>query len=150
MPDPIRLTRDQLSPLLPHAGSMLMIDSVIAFDETSITCGSERHQAANNPLRREGRLAAHHGIEFAAQASAIHGGLLGGGGQAPLRALAAVRKASFAGAWLDEIEGQLRIDASIVMLDANAAVYQAILSSSEKNVAAMRLTLMTINEEISA
>lgn len=142
------LSRNELAPLLPHAGNMLMIDRVTAFDDRQIACVSERHQAVDNPLRRDGRLAAHHAIEFAAQAAAIHGGLLEKGRRAPLRALAAVRKAHFAQPWLDEIDGPLMIDATIIMLDATAAVYQASLNRDETEIASMRLTLMTIDAEM--
>lgn len=142
------LTRDQLEPLLPHAGAMLMIDSVEAFDEERISCLSERHQATDNPLYRDGRLAALHGIEFAAQAAAIHGGLLSKERKAPLRVLAAVRKANFSRPWLDELPGPLRIVSTIVMLDPKAAVYQASVTHLATELATMRLTLMTIGSEL--
>lgn len=138
------VTRHQFEPLIPHAGAMLMIDSVTAWDEEKICCVSTRHLAHDNPLRKDGRLSAHHGIEFAAQAAAIHGGLLNEGQTVPLRALAAVRQATFARLWLDELEGDLEIMSSLIMLDQKAAIYQASLTHGGADVASMRLTLMTI------
>lgn len=144
------VTRDQLEPLLPHAGSMLMIDGVTAWDEQRICCLSGRHRDPDNPLRRDGRLSAHHAIEFAAQAAAAHGGLLGDGRKAPLRALAAVRKAHFSRPWLDDLEENLEIVSTLVMLDQKAAIYQASISHKGDNIAGMRLTLMTIGHGMSA
>ena len=138
------VTRDQFEKLIPHAGAMLMIDAVTAWDEEKICCSSRCHRAQDNPLRKDGRLSAHHGIEFAAQAAAIHGGLLSDGETVPLRALAAVRQAKFARPWLDDLGGDLEITSSLIMLDQNAAIYQASLTHRGDDVAQMRLTLMTI------
>ncbi|MGI9451915.1 MAG: hypothetical protein ACR2QH_14935 [Geminicoccaceae bacterium] len=138
------MTREQLEPLVPHAEEMLMIDGVTAYDDQSIRCESVRHRSADNPLRREGRLSAHHAIEFAAQAAAVHGGLIDENTKAPLRVLAAVRQASFSRLWLDDLPERLEINADLVMVDRQAAVYQASLSHQGKTIASMRLTLMTI------
>ncbi|MGI9492994.1 MAG: hypothetical protein ACR2QF_11410 [Geminicoccaceae bacterium] len=142
------LTREQLEPLVPHAEAMLMIDGVTAYDDQRLCCVSLRHQAADNPLRRDGRLSAHHGIEFAAQAAAVHGGLIDQDNRAPLRALAAVRKASFSRPWLDDLADRLEINADLIMVDRQAAVYQASLSHQGEIIASMRLTLMTIASEM--
>lgn len=144
------ITRRQLESLVPHAGPMVMIDGVTAWDEKCICCVSWRHLAADNPLRREGRLAAHHAIEFAAQAAAVHGGLLDGGRPGRLRALAAVRQARFSQPWLDELSGSLQIVASVAMLDQQAAIYQARLTHRDLEIVSMRLTLMTIEPENSS
>jgi len=141
------VTRERLEPLVPHAGAMLMIDGVKAYDDRSICCESLRHQAVDNPLRRDGKLSAHHGIEFAAQAAAVHGGLINDGKKAPLRALAAVRKASFSRPWIHDLPGRLEIAANLVMLDQRAAVYQSSLHHEGEEIASMRLTLMTIFSE---
>jgi predicted hotdog family 3-hydroxylacyl-ACP dehydratase len=142
------VTRGQLEPLLPHAGAMVMIDGVCVWDDRRIRCVSLRHRSPDNPLRRDGRLFAHHAIEFAAQAAAVHGGLLGGGEPAPLRALAAVRRARFARPRLDDLEDQLEIVAELILLDRRAAVYHADITHRRDDVASMRLTLMTIDQEI--
>ncbi len=138
------VTREKLATLIPHAGSMLMIDGVTAFDEVHLCCVSACHRTPDNPLRRDGRLSAHHGIEFAAQAAAIHGGLLDRDGKAPLRALAAVRQARFFTPWLDDLDADLLIKATLIMLDEKAAVYHGRLAHEETEIATMRLTLMTI------
>ncbi len=143
------VTRDRIEPLVPHAGMMLMIDGVTAWDDQQISCISACHRAADNPLLRDGRLSAHHGIEFGAQAAAVHGGLLDKRQAPPLRALAAVRKARFSRPWLEDLPGRLEIVATLIMLDQQAAIYQADLTHQGDEIASMRLTLMTIEPGIS-
>jgi predicted hotdog family 3-hydroxylacyl-ACP dehydratase len=136
--------REQIEPLLPHSGVMLLIDEVTGFDDHGVVCLSRRHRDHANPLRRAGRLSSLHAVEFAAQAAAIHGGLMSQGGTAPLRALAAIRRACFHRARLDDLEGDLTVEARVVLLDAHAAIYQARLAHDDEAVADMRLTLMTL------
>lgn len=72
------MTRDELSQLIPHAGTMCLLDTVEYWDETSIVCLSQSHLRDDNPLLKSGHLSIVHGIEYGAQAMAVHGGLLAG------------------------------------------------------------------------
>ena len=62
--------------LIPHAGSMCLIESVVDWNDEYIECRTNNHRALDHPLRYRDRLAAVHLIEYAAQAAAIHGALL--------------------------------------------------------------------------
>jgi predicted hotdog family 3-hydroxylacyl-ACP dehydratase len=62
--------------LIPHRSAMCLLDAVVAWNEASIHAQSASHRRADNPLRSDGRLRAVHLCEYAAQAMAIHGGLL--------------------------------------------------------------------------
>ena len=62
---------------IPHAGSMCVLDRVEAWDAARIRCSATSHRDPHNPLRARGRLASVCGIEYAAQAMAVHGALLG-------------------------------------------------------------------------
>ncbi len=130
--------------LIPHAGAMRLLSAVEAWDATSIRCLATGHRQVDHPLRQDGRLAAIHAIEYAAQAAAVHGGLLAGGGPAPLRYLGAVRAARFARAWLDDLAGPIWIEADCVLQDGQAVIYQSRLGHDGAEVAAMRLTLVTV------
>lgn len=141
------MARDRIAPLLPHAGAMLLIDTVERWDRQQILCTSDHHRSADHPLRHADRLACIHAIEYAAQAAAIHGGLLGAGACAPLRVLGAIRDARFARDRLDDLEGRLWIEAACQLQDAQTAIYQARLSHRDVEVAAMRLTLVTLPHE---
>lgn len=62
--------------LLPHAGRMRLIDRVVSYDESQIVCESSSHRAPDHPLAENGVLAITCGLEYGAQAMAIHGALL--------------------------------------------------------------------------
>ncbi len=72
-----------IAALIPHAGSMCLLASVTRWTQDAIECQATSHLDANNPLRRNGRLAALCGIEYALQAAALHGALRGGAPQPP-------------------------------------------------------------------
>lgn len=141
------MARDQIAPLVPHAGAMLLIETVERWDRQGIVCASDNHRSADHPLRHADRLSSMHAIEYAAQAAAVHGGLLGAGACAPLRVLGAIRDARFARDRLDDLPDRLRIEAICQLYDARAAIYQARLSHRDVEVAAVRLTLVTLHDE---
>jgi len=62
--------------LIPHQGTMCLLDDVVAWDANAIHARSRSHLRADNPLRSDGRLRAVHLCEYGAQAMAVHGGLL--------------------------------------------------------------------------
>ena len=63
--------------MIPHTGAMCLLDGVLQWDTSTIQCVSRSHRDAHNPLRIDGRLPTLCGIEYAAQAMAVHGGLAG-------------------------------------------------------------------------
>ncbi len=71
--------------LLPHAGRMRLIDRVVSYDDQSIVCESDSHRAADHPLAEAGVLSILCGLEYGAQAMAIHGALLASGGSSGAR-----------------------------------------------------------------
>lgn len=70
------LEKTQIQTLLPHQGPMFLLDRVIRYDREEILCRASSHGDAGNPLRRQGVLPIEAGIEYAAQAAGVHGGLL--------------------------------------------------------------------------
>jgi predicted hotdog family 3-hydroxylacyl-ACP dehydratase len=70
------LSREVILGLIPHQGSMCLLDEVVAWEATRIHCRSRSHLAADNPLRNHGQLRSLHLCEYGAQAMAVHGGLL--------------------------------------------------------------------------
>ena len=69
--------------LIPHAGAMCLLDRVEAWSDAHIRCLTRSHLRADNPLREAGRLGAICGVEYAAQAMALHGALLAPPGARP-------------------------------------------------------------------
>lgn len=116
--------RERIAALIPHAGAMCLLDRVLHWDDASIRCLSLRHRAADNPLRRAGRLDAICGIEFAAQAMAVHFRLAGGVERANRAGyLASLRDVTCRRDRLDLLEGELIIDARRLMGDEQGAIY---------------------------
>jgi len=131
--------------LIPHAGTMCLLDAVIAWDETSITCETVTHREPANPLRRQGRLAGLHAFEYGAQAAAIHGGLLAAaaGCQASPAYLAALRDARLYIACLDEIAAPLRVSARRLLGSAGNCIYRIEIRANATVLAEARVTIIT-------
>jgi len=70
------MNHDAICARLPHAGRMCLLERLESWDGDSIICIATSHRDADNPLRRGGRLHAVAGVEYAAQAMALHGNLL--------------------------------------------------------------------------
>ena len=75
------LDRAQLSALIPHAGSMCLLDSVRGMDaRMDPLLDSSPSRSRESATRSDGALAALHLAEYGAQAMAVHGALLAQGG----------------------------------------------------------------------
>src|SRR5579864_9625666 len=70
------LDRHWIEQHIPHEGRVCLLDEVLSWDARHIRCRSATHRTADNPLRAHGRLGAACGIEYAAQAMAVHGALV--------------------------------------------------------------------------
>lgn len=66
------ITRSAIAKLLPHSGSMCLLESVTEYDATRIACTVRDHHDHAHPLRHDGHLPITAGIEYAAQAMALH------------------------------------------------------------------------------
>ncbi|PKO37948.1 MAG: 3-hydroxylacyl-ACP dehydratase [Betaproteobacteria bacterium HGW-Betaproteobacteria-6] len=108
---------------------MCLLDAVTEWSESAIACRATSHADPANPLRAEGRLGAANGIEYAAQAMAIHGALIAGDDAAPRQGyLTSVRGVSLHVARLDDLPGELDVSAERLSGDANNILYQFSLS----------------------
>ena len=121
----MRLNRAEIAGLIPHAGAMCLLDGVVDWDENRIRCVSRSHLDTGNPLRAGGRLPAVCGIEYAAQAMAIHGGLAGATRARPRAGyLASVRDMVCRRERLDDLEGDLVVEAARLMGDEDRVIYE--------------------------
>src|SRR4051812_19397612 len=65
-----------IAALLPHRHAMCLLDAVHSYDATTIVCGTSSHRRAPHPMAdADGRLGAACGIEYGAQAMALHAAL---------------------------------------------------------------------------
>lgn len=122
------LNRDDIARRIPHQGSMCLLDRVLAWDKDLIRCEASSHSAPDHPLRAHGRLGAACGVEYAAQAMAVHGALVaeaGEGASAPpgVGYLASMRSVTLHVQRLDTIAGPLSVNAQRITGDANTVLY---------------------------
>ena len=111
---------------------MCLLDHVVVWDHEHIECRASSHRDADNPLRAQGRLGMACGIEYAAQAMAVHGALLAPPDDACARVgfLVSVRGANLYAARLDDIAGDLQIEASCISQSENNILYQFSVSAA--------------------
>jgi predicted hotdog family 3-hydroxylacyl-ACP dehydratase len=110
---------------IPHAGTMCLLNGVLCWDEQHIACTASGHTADDNPLRRNGRLHTICGVEYAAQAMALHGGLARGDQARPrMGYLASLREVVCRVAYLDAIEGDLLVEAELLLNEDSRVIYR--------------------------
>ena len=118
------LDRAAIAARIPHQGSMCLLDAVLAWDSGQIHCRASSHRQPDNPLRAAARLGAACGIEYAAQAMAVHGALLAPAGAPPRPGyLASVRSVQLAVDRLDDLAQDLDIVAERLSGDENNILY---------------------------
>lgn len=138
--------RDELEALIPHAGRMCLLDAVHLWDATRIHCSSAGHRRPDNPLRRDGRLAALHLAEYGAQAMAVHGGLLAreAGTSADPGFLASLRNLQLQTDFIDALPGDLQIRAEQLMAADSGWTYQFEIHHEQDLLASGRAMVMLI------
>ncbi|HHT8992417.1 TPA: hotdog family protein [Burkholderia cenocepacia] len=128
---------------IPHAGTMCVLDSVDAWDAERIRCTATSHRDPHNPLRAHGRLASVCGIEYAAQAMAVHGALLGAHEARPRAGyLASVRNVDAFVDRLDTFEQPLTVDAERMSGDGRSVLYGFALRCGERVLLSGRAAVM--------
>lgn len=110
---------------IPHQGGMCLLDHVISWDEQTITCSAISHQQPTNPLRHQHQLNTACGIEYAAQAMAVHGALLAPPNQERPRAgfLVSVRGATIYRDRLDDLKQALTITVELINNNESNILY---------------------------
>jgi predicted hotdog family 3-hydroxylacyl-ACP dehydratase len=130
--------------LVPHAGAMCLLERIVSADTDSVVCGTTTHRSAANPLRHDGRLAALHLAEYGAQAMAVHGGLKGDAARAGM--LVAIRDLKLHVEWIDDIEGEIVIDAKRLLANSGGLVYSFVARAADRELATGRVSVMFSRE----
>ncbi len=116
--------KDEIAKLIPHAGAMCLLEQVLWWNSTAISCKAISHTDDSNPLRGDGMLSALCGIEYAAQAMALHGALGDAIAQRPRAGyLVSVRDVSVHVERLDTLATPLTIKVKKVMGDGKQVIY---------------------------
>ncbi len=124
---------------------MCLLERVVEWDEQRILCLTHSHRLSSNPLRSRDQLSSACGIEYAAQAMAVHGVL-----RAPASAderpragfLLSVRSTQLYVARLDDISSALDITATCIHSSADNVLYQFSLHSAGKLLLEGRAAVM--------
>lgn len=158
------LSRERIARLLPHGGAMCLLDEVIEWAPRSIRCAASSHRDPGNPLRGPLGLSSMAGIEYGAQAMALHGALSAGAGDTrddgagdqgtgghgdgtavePHGVLAAVRGVVLHEPWLDRWPEDLLVQATLVAGDAHTAMYDFALEAGARRLVDGRATVVLV------
>lgn len=140
------MNRDEICARLPHGGRMCLLAELETFDEESIHCRARSHRDPDNPLRSNGRLHPVAGVEYAAQAMALHGSLTAGGGDPgaggrppALGYLASVRDLELAIDDLAAVTDDLDIHARRLSGDAAGFIYEFEIRAGTRRLLAGRV-----------
>ena len=108
--------------LVPQQGAMCLLDEILSYDERSVVCRTASHRLPGNPLRCDGRLPAIAGIEYGAQAMAVHGALQSAqAAQGGL--LAGARAVRCSARYLDQESGPLTVRAERLVAEGGRLLY---------------------------
>jgi len=119
------IDKGEFSRLIPHAGAMCLLDRVSSWDARSIRCVALSHRDPGNPLAADGRVGAACGVEYAAQAMAVHGGLSGTTDKTPKAGyLISLRGLTLHRAYLDDLEDELIVEVERVAGEGTQISYR--------------------------
>lgn len=139
---PTTLDHAGIAALIPHSGTMCLLARMDRWDMHAIVCTATNHRDAAHPLRTRRGLMAPCAIEYAAQAMALHGALIGQANGAPATPgyLASARGVTLHVLRLDDLPpgaspDELRIEATRQAGDARQILYAFTLQHAGRPIA---------------
>lgn len=140
------LTSAEIEKLIPHAGSMSLLDRAVEWNEQTLRCSATSHQDPDNPLRANERLSSICGLEYAAQGIALHGALVDEGNAGRPGLLIALREVRFMTQRLDDIPHDLIIDVEKLIADDSVFNYRFRISTEGKELLGGKATVFLKEE----
>lgn len=137
------LNRTWIEARIPHKGTMCLLDAVDSHDQDAIVCSTLSHRRPDHPLRDASGLGIAAGIEYAAQAMAVHCVLReresapGTGGY-----LVSARDVTWSVQRLDLLDGTLSVRAQRLSGAASTIMYRFTLHALGQEVLGGRATVM--------
>lgn len=130
--------------LIPHRGAMCLLESVEKWDEGHIVCRTTSHRRLDNPLRDDSGLRALCGIEYGAQAMAVHAALLRGlsGPGCLSGVLVSARDVMTTRSHLDDLPAPLVILATLLSTHDQGSICDILLTGDGRTVMTGRLSVM--------
>ena len=144
LPGGTALDRAWIESHIPHQGRMCLLAEVLSWDATRIRCRATSHRLADNPLRAHGRLGAACGVEYAAQAMAVHGAIMAhtSGTRARAGLLTSVRNLVLAATRLDDLATDLIASAERLAGDEGSTMYEFTVSSGGRELLSGRASIV--------
>jgi len=141
------MTRDELCARIPHGGDMCLLARAERWDDHTIVCYADSHRDAANPLRGRGQLHAVCGVEYAAQAMALHASLapLTDNAAPAMGYLASVRDLKLNVTRLDDIAEELRVEATRVVGSTEGFMYSFEIHAGARLLLAGRAMVKLMN-----
>jgi predicted hotdog family 3-hydroxylacyl-ACP dehydratase len=123
---------------------MCLLDEVLSWDAVHIRCRATSHRLTDNPLRAHGRLGAACGVEYAAQAMAVHGAIMAHTTGTRTRAglLTSVRSLVLAVTRLDDLPTDLIASAARIAGDEGSTLYEFTLSGGGRELLSGRASIV--------
>lgn len=133
-----------IAQLVPHQGAMCLHQRVLSWTPTQIALAASSHRDIENPLRRDGRLHAIVLCEYGAQAMAVHGGLLAqtAGKAGKPGFLVSLRAVELFERHIDQLEGELLIEAEQLLQSADSQQYRFVVSHAKQILARGRAAVV--------
>lgn len=129
----MKIDRTWIQRHIPHQGTMCLLEAVKHWSDIEIQCHAHSHVAVDNPLRNAHGLPISAGIEYAAQAMAVHGALLAPIDQFPqVGYLTSVRNVEWWAPRLDDVGSILTIHATRLSGNEVSLLYNFSLFCSDR------------------
>ena len=138
------LEKKEWAHLIPHTGTMCLLDEVAEWDEGRLHARSVSHLSADNPLRAGGMLHAVNLCEYAAQAMAVHGALRERDAGVATRPgfLVALREVELKVERIDDLPGELQVHVECLIAMADSLQYAFRVEHDGKVLASGRAAVM--------
>ncbi|MCG5529937.1 hypothetical protein LRD18_03500 [Halorhodospira halochloris] len=142
------MDRAEFEPLIPHSGSMCLLDKVLEWDDQKLRATTTSHRREDNPLRGELGLGVVHALEYGAQGMAVHGALLARseGGSLSTGFLAASRDLRFYVGRLDSLGAELLVEVEQELGQAGSMIYRFQVASEDRLVAEGQAIVVAIRD----
>ncbi len=145
---PETLDHAGIAALIPHRGPMCLLDRMTSWSANAIECVAVDHRDAKHPLRSRRGLLATAAIEYAAQATAVHGALCAqaAGMRAAPGFLASARDVRLSCLRLDDLPmaspDELVVSAERQAADASRILYAFRVSHAGRELASGRVAVV--------
>jgi len=133
----------RIAALIPHAGTMCLLERIEHWDDTSVVVATATHRDPANPLASALGLRAIHLCEYGAQAMAVHGGLTANvrGERAHPGLLVSLRDVTLGCDFVQDLEGELLVEARRLHQGDTAWQYEFRVTHAGKLLAQGRATV---------